>query len=183
VADIRSEIREYAEAFGIAIILALLIITFIAQSFLVHGVSMEPTLHNGERLMVDKVTYRFRPPHRGEIIVFRYPANPRNKYIKRVMGLPGDQVEVRHHVVYINGQALDEPYINGPTYNDYGPVVVPKNTVFVLGDNRNLSADSRMPDVGPVPYKNIVGRAFVRFWPLTRIGLVRVPAQFVEEEL
>lgn len=171
----KSELREYLEAFGIAIVLAVFIITFIAQSFLVQGASMEPTLHNGERLMVDKLTYRFRPPRRGEIIVFRYPTDPRRKFIKRIMGLPGDQVEVRRHQLYINGKVLEEPYINGPTYGDFGPIVVPEGAFFVLGDNRNNSDDSRFSDVGPVPRKLVVGRALVRYWPPLRVGLVRTP--------
>ncbi len=177
MADFKSELREYAEALGIAVVLALFIITFIAQSFLVQGASMEPSLHNGERLLVDKVTYRLREPRRGEIIVFRYPSDPRRKFIKRVMGLPGDQIEVRRHTVYLNGEPLEESYINGPTYGDYGPIVVPEDTVFVLGDNRNNSDDSRFPDVGPVPDRLIVGRAMVMFWPPMRIGIVHVPVE------
>jgi len=175
--DFKSELREYAQALGIAVVLALFIITFIAQSFLVQGTSMEPSLHNGERLLVDKVSYRLRTPQCGEVIVFRYPSDTRRKFIKRIIGLPGDQIEVRQREVYLNGKALVEPYINGPTYGSYGPIVVPDGTVFVMGDNRNLSADSRYPDVGPVPNKLIVGRALALYWPLTHIGLLRIPPQ------
>lgn len=172
----KSELREYVEAFGIAIVLALFIITFIAQSFLVQGSSMEPSLHNGERLLVDKITYRVRAPKRGEIIVFRYPADPRRKFIKRIMGLPGDQIEVRNHTLYVNGASLNEEYINGPTYGDFGPVTVPDGTYFVMGDNRNNSDDSRFADVGPVPRKLVVGRALFLYWPPMRLGIVRIPA-------
>lgn len=175
--DTKAIVKEYVEAFGIAVLLASFIIVFIAQSFLVQGASMEPTLHNGERLMVDKLSYRFSEPKRGQIVVFRYPSDPRRKFIKRIMGLPGDQVEVRRHQLYINGTAVDEPYINGPTYGDYGPIVVPEGTYFVMGDNRNNSDDSRFPDVGPVPRKLLVGRALFLYWPLNRISLVRVPAE------
>lgn len=171
----KSELREYIEALAVAVGLALFIIVFIAQSFLVQGGSMLPTLHDGERLLVDKVTYRFREPARGEIVVFRYPANPSRKFIKRIMGVPGDRVEIRDWTVYINGDAIQENYIHGPTYNDFGPVTVPEATVFVLGDNRNQSEDSRFDDVGFVPLSHVVGRALVVYWPLTEVGLVRVP--------
>lgn len=172
----KSELREYVEAFGIAIVLALFIITFIAQSFLVQGASMEPSLHNGERLLVDKLTYRIRPPKRGEVIVFKYPSDPRRKFIKRIMGLPGDQIEVRNHQLYVNGSALEEEYINGPTYGDFGPIVVPEGSYFVMGDNRNNSDDSRFADVGPVPRKLVVGRALFMYWPIPRLGVVKIPA-------
>lgn len=173
----KTVVREYVESFAIALVLASFIMVFITQSYLVQGSSMEPTLYNGERLMVDKVTYRFREPKRGEIIVFRYPSDPRRRFIKRVIGLPGDQVEVRKHLVYVNGVPLDEPYIKGPTYRDFGPMIVPEGTYFVLGDNRNNSDDSRFPDVGPVPRKLIVGRALLLYWPITRFSLVATPEQ------
>jgi signal peptidase I len=181
VSDLKSEVREYIEAFGVAVVLALFIITFIAQSFLVQGASMEPSLHNGQRLLVDKIVYRIRPPQRGEIVVFRYPADPRRRFIKRVMGLPGDQIEVRRHKLYINGVAVEESYINGPTYGDFGPFIVPENTVFVLGDNRNNSDDSRFSDVGAVPLELIVGRALFVYWPPSRISVIRIPEELRTE--
>src|SRR5690554_2495399 len=147
----KSAIREYIEAFVIAVALAVFIITFIAQSFLVQGSSMEPSLHNGQRLMVDKISYRFGEPKTGDIVVFRYPADLRRKFIKRIIGLPGDEILIQHGYLFINGQRIVESYINGPTYGafsrDYGPVVVPDNCYFVLGDNRRNSDDSRFPDV------------------------------------
>lgn len=176
----KSELREYIEALLIAIILALFIITFIAQSFVVQGRSMEPTLHNGQRLLVDKLTYRFRPPARGEIVVFRYPADPRRKFIKRVIGLPGEEVMIRDAIVYINGQPLQEPYINGPTYGDWGPRKVPENGYFVLGDNRNNSDDSRFPDVGFVPRKLLMGRAVFSYWPFSEVGIVQIPQSLAD---
>ncbi len=175
MAQVKSEIREYAESFAIAIVLALFIIFFIAQSFLVQGSSMEPTLHDGERLLVDKLTYRFREPRRGEIVVFGYPQDPRRKFIKRVIGLPGDTVEIRNRTLYVNGEPIEEAYIRGPMYQPYGQIVVPEGTVWVLGDNRNNSEDSRFPDVGPVPKRNIVGRALLRYWPVTQIGIIQRP--------
>lgn len=175
MAQVKSEIREYAESFVIAVALALFIIFFIAQSFLVQGDSMEPSLHDGERLLVDKVTYRFRPPERGEIIVFAYPKDPRRKFIKRVIGVPGDVVEIRNRTLVINGTPIEETYIRGPMYQPYGPVTVPEGTVWVLGDNRNNSEDSRFPDVGAVPLNHVVGRALLVYWPPREAGVISSP--------
>lgn len=172
---VKSEIREYIEALLIAVVLAGFIIVFVAQSFLVHGSSMEPTLVEGQRLLVDKVTYRLRPPERGEIIVFHYPADPSRKFIKRVIGVPGDEVLIVGHRLILNGQPVHEPYIKGPIFESFGPVTVPDGHVFVLGDNRNNSDDSRFPDVGPVPLDLVVGVARVAYWPPARMGIVRVP--------
>lgn len=172
---LKAEILEYVQAFAIAIVLAAFIITFIAQSFVVEGSSMEPSLHNRERLLVNKLVYRFREPQRGDVVVFRYPANPKRKFIKRVIGVPGDVVEVRDGHVILNGQVLEEDYTMDLTYGVFGPEVVPEGHYFVLGDNRNNSDDSRFPDVGFVPGANIVGKAFVTWWPPGEIGLVRRP--------
>ncbi|HOB91794.1 MAG: signal peptidase I [Bacillota bacterium] len=168
----KSEVWEFVQAVAIAAVLSIFIITFVMQSFLVEGSSMYPTLSDRDRLFVNKLVYRFREPQRGEIIVFRYPADPRRNFIKRVIGIPGDRVAVSGGIVYVNGVPLEEPYINEPTYGRYPETVVPENTVFVLGDNRNHSQDSREPSVGFVPYKNIVGEAFVRYWPLTKVSIV-----------
>ena len=161
-----------------AAILALLIMTFVARAFTVDGPSMLPTLHDGERLMVDKLTYRFREPQRGEIVVFRYPADPREHFIKRIIGLPGDVVEIRAGRVYVNGSALDESYLATPTWGQFGPVRVPAGRYFVLGDNRTNSEDSRYPQVGFVPRSYLEGRALWRFWPPSRIGILRRPEVF-----
>lgn len=174
-ATLRSEILEYVQAFAIAIVLAAFIITFIAQSFVVEGSSMEPSLHNRERLLVNKLVYRFKEPQRGDVVVFRYPANPKRKFIKRIIGVPGDVVEVRDGHVILNGQVLEEDYTMDLTFGTFGPEVVPPGHYFVLGDNRNNSDDSRFPDVGFVPRANIVGKAFVTWWPPGEIGLVRTP--------
>ena len=176
----KSVLREYVESIVTAVVLALIIITFIAQSFLVQGSSMEPGLHNGQRLLVEKLSYRFRPPKRGEIVVFRYPLDPRRKFIKRIIGIPGDEIFIKDRRVYLNGLPLEENYINGPTYGTYGPTIVPPDSYFVLGDNRNNSDDSRFPDVGFVPRKNIVGRALFVYWPVFQARVIRQPAIFAE---
>jgi signal peptidase I len=171
----KSEYRENIEAFAIAVVAILFILIFVAQSFLVKGTSMDPTLQDGERLIVDKITYKFRSPKTGEIIVFKYPGDPSKKFIKRVIGEPGDSVSIRDSKVYVNYQPLEEPYILEKMDSDYDNVEVPDGTIFVLGDNRNGSRDSRYPDVGFVPLKNVVGRADLIFWPLTKFKILFNP--------
>jgi signal peptidase I len=176
----KSEIREYIEALVISVALAGFIIFFVAQSFLVEGSSMEPSFHHGQRLLVEKVSYRFVEPSRGQVVVFRYPGDERRKFIKRIIGLPGDEIAIQNGFLYVNGSRLDEDYINGPTYGTYsapgyGPVLVPDGHFFVLGDNRRNSDDSRYPDVGFVPRKNFVGKALFVYWPLNQIRAVTIP--------
>jgi signal peptidase I len=166
----KSEFKEYLEAVGIAIILSFLIITFIVQAFYIPSGSMRPTLKPGDRIFVNKFIYRFKDPERFDIIVFKYPVNPRKKFIKRVIGLPGDTVEIKSGNVYINAKQIEEDYTLDQGYSDYQKVKISPKNYFVLGDNRNNSEDSRF--WGFVPRKNVVGKALFRFWPLNRIGLV-----------
>jgi signal peptidase I len=176
----KSQVLEYVESFVTAAILAAVIIIFIGQNFVVQGSSMEPNLHNRERLFVEKLSYRFRAPKRGEVVVFKYPAHPRRKFIKRVAGIPGDEVKIRENKVYVNGAKLEEDYLDSLTYGDFGPVYVPPGHLFVLGDNRNNSEDSRFQDVGFVPYENVVGRACFRWWPPTKMTVIRRPGVFLQ---
>lgn len=171
----KSEYRENVEAFAIAVVTILFIVIFIAQSFLVKGTSMEPTLHDGERLIVNKFIYRFRPPQTGDIIVFKYPGDPSKKFIKRVIGEPGDSVWIENATLYVNGQPLDEPYILEEMDSDFERVTVPRDAIFVLGDNRNGSRDSRYSDVGFVPLENVVGKAVFVFWPLSEVTVLVNP--------
>src|SRR5690606_41934463 len=131
---------------------------------------MEPTLSDGERLLVDKITYRLRPPERGEIIVFHYPADPKRKFIKRVIGLPGDVIQIRGHQLYLNGVPVEVPYLNGRVLESFGPVRVPETHVLVLGDHRNNPDHSRCPDAGPVPMEMAVGAARQASPPPSRFG-------------
>ena len=151
-----------------AMILALLVHLFLAQATIVFGQSMEPNLHDNQRLIIEKISYHIHPPQRGDIIVLRLPNRHSDPLIKRVVGLPGETVEVRDGRVYINGQVLDEPYLDQSTYPGMPSRVVPENEVFVLGDNRGQSNDSRM--FGFVPFSDIVGRAWFRYWPPAAIG-------------
>lgn len=173
-------VKEYVEAIVMAVVLAAFIMTFIARSFSVDGSSMVPTLHDGERVLVDEISYRFISPQRGEIIVFKLPGNPRVRYIKRIIGVPGDTVLITEGKVILNGKPLEEDYLSEPVYGEFGPYTVPPGAYFVLGDNRNNSEDSRFRRVGFVPRESIIGRAIFRYWPLTKIGLLSRPQVFQE---
>ena len=146
----------------------------------VRGASMEPTFYSGEYILTSKITYKFRNPHRGDVIVFQSPKNPDIDYIKRIIGLPGDSVEVREGELYVNGQLLLENYISEKTNLWEGgylqeniPITVPVNMLFVMGDNRPRSSDSR--EFGPIPIQDIVGEVFYRYFPTDKIGVIKNP--------
>jgi signal peptidase I len=164
-------LREVLETILPAVLIAFLINFFLAQATQVHGQSMEPTLHTDQRLVVEKISYRFHGPRHGDIVVLKSPQQSTELLIKRVIGLSGETVEIRQGRVYINGQELDEPYLERPTGGNWGPIIVPPLHVFVLGDNRGFSNDSRA--FGVVPIENIVGRAWVSYWPMDKVGEVR----------
>lgn len=166
-------LREMIETVAVALVIALLIRHFVVEVFVVDGRSMEPTLVTGERLLVNKFVYRLRAPVQGEVIVFRYPRNPDRDFIKRVIGVTGDTVEVRDSTVYVNGEPLTEPYVRYQDPSNRPPVTVGADAVWVLGDNRNNSEDSRF--FGQVPLDHIKGRAFLRFWPPGRWHLFSTP--------
>lgn len=135
----------------------------------VDGYSMEPSLHNGEFIIVNRLAYRLGSPERGDVIVFLYPRDPTQEYIKRVIGLPGDRVRIAAGEVYVNDELLNEPYIAAaPRYQSEW--TVPENSLFVLGDNRNNSSDSH--NWGPVPMEDVIGRAIVVYWPPRSWGVV-----------
>jgi signal peptidase I len=144
-------------------------INMISARIRVDGASMEPTLFSGEYVVVSRLSYRLGSPHHGDIIVFHFPRDPKEEYIKRVIGLPGDEVEVRNGTVYINGQPLDESYLKVKT-NYIGSWIIPEGQLFVLGDNRNNSSDSH--DWGTVPMDYVVGKAVLVYWPPPAWGLI-----------
>lgn len=153
-----------------------LIITFVGQRTQVSGQSMETTLHDGDNLIVDKISYRFRDPERYEIIVFPYKYQENTYYIKRIIGLPGETVQVADGKVYINGEVLDEHYGNEEMLEPgiaEEPITLGADEYFVLGDNRNHSADSRQENVGVLKRKDLLGRAWIRIWPLDQFGVIR----------
>lgn len=189
------ETMEYVQSIALAILLAMVIMTFVGRSFVVEGASMEPTLHNRERIIVEKVSYRFRAPARGEIIVLKNPWRPdmegwdraveamrelvdfsgsMRPYIKRIIGVGGDAIEISDGRVYLNGKDLHEPYVAASPWSDYGRVTVPEGYVFVMGDNRNNSDDSR-GSVGFLRTDRIVGRAMFRYYPLKKACVMRRP--------
>lgn len=161
------EVLEWIICIIVAVALALTFNTFVAQLIIVDGSSMVPTLHNSERMLVTRFTYRFRLPQRGEVVVthFTDPDDPLN-YVKRVVGLPGDTIEIKDGVLYVNDHAIDEPYILEPMENSFAQVTVPDGCVYVLGDNRNNSHDSRYPDVGPISLDLLLGEVHAVAWPL-----------------
>lgn len=157
--------------------LAYLIVTFIGQRTNVSGHSMEPTLSDHDNLIVDKLSYRFKDPERYDIIVFPYQHGEKIYYIKRIIGLPGETVQVKNGHTYINGEMLESDiYGAEPMADPYmaaEPITLGEDEYFVLGDNRNHSQDSRDPNVGPVQGEDIMGRAFVRIYPFDRVGVIR----------
>lgn len=181
----RNELMEWIKAIVIAVILVWLIRWLLITPFIVDGESMEPNFLNGERIIVNKVLYDFREPKRGEVIVFHVPDEQRD-FIKRVIALPGDTVKVQGDTVYVNGKAIDEPYLKeaiakahaqGQEYNnldfpnaDFPNGTVPAGTLFVMGDHRDNSKDSRM--IGYIPMSRVVGRAELIFWPLKDIEYI-----------
>lgn len=170
-------IRSNARLVAIAMVIAVVVRLLIAEPRFIPSNSMDPTLHIGDRLLVEKVSYRFHLPHYGDIVVFEPPPQLQaigyrreQAFIKRVMGLPGDRLAVHQGQVYRNNQPLAESYIlASPTY-EMDPVTVPEDTLFVMGDNRNDSNDSHI--WGFLPVKNVIGHAKFRFWPPDNLGVL-----------
>lgn len=165
----RGALREIVTTIIVAVVIFVLLQTTV-QSFIVVGSSMKPNLEPGQRLLVSKIAYRFGEPQKGEVIVFQPPRNKNTDYIKRIIALPGDTIEIKEGVVYVNNVALDEPYIKNLTTDTLKPTEIPENEYFVLGDNRNNSNDSY--DWGTVPRQNIIGKAWISFWPPEHWGTV-----------
>ena len=168
----KSAFREYTEAIIIALVLALIIRTFIVQAFKIPSGSMLPTLQIGDHILVNKFILHFTSPKRGDIIVFKYPKDEGRDFIKRIVAIPGDKLEVRNKEVFLNDQLLDEAYVihSDPNAQDqsfsprdfFGPVIVPPGNYFMMGDNRDHSMDSRF--WGFLDHKKIRGKAFLIYW-------------------
>jgi signal peptidase I len=188
-----SVVREFLEAIALALVVFLVIQTSI-QNFKVEGSSMRPTLEGGQYLLVNKLVYfkidqerlsrtvpfwevdshnqsfAVHPPQRGEVIVFHFPRDPSRDFVKRVIGVPGDTVEIQNGTVYVNDESLDEPYLTSRDRSNMDEVFLEDGEYFVLGDNRRGSNDSR--NWGPVPEENILGKVWIIYWPLSNWGLL-----------
>lgn len=180
-AAIFAAVRELVQTVLLALLLFLLIRNVILN-FRIDGISMEPNFHNGQYLIVNRFAYCpglhlelppigikwhktwcVNQPRRGDVIVFEYPLDESRDFIKRVIALPGETIELRNGKVYIDGKLMPEPFGPNPTNRSFGPLKVPPDTVFVMGDNRNNSSDSRT--WGPLPQKDIIGKAVLSYWP------------------
>ena len=170
--NILSEIRGWGRDLFFAVAGAVIIVVFFYQPVKVEGTSMLPELLDQERIFVNKFLYRIYNIESGDIVVFWFPLDLSKSYIKRVVGVPGDFIEIRRGVVFVNGDRLDEDYVSAhfSDSRSYGPVTVEPNHYYVLGDHRNQSNDSRM--WGAVPRKNIYGKAVFRYWPVNKIGTI-----------
>ena len=166
------ELRVWARDLVVALGLAMIIIVFFYQPVKVEGTSRAPLLTEKERIFINKFVYHFEPIGRGDVVVFWYPLDRTKSFIKRVVGLPGDEVEIRRGRVYINGKTLEEPYVPSQYIDTaaYGPVQIPRDEYFVMGDHRISSNDSRI--FGPVPSAFIYGKAVFAYWPWTQFGSI-----------
>lgn len=166
----KSEAREWIESAAIAIALALLIKFFIFEFVLVEGSSMNPTLENGDRLVVTKYQYYFSDPEYSDIIILKYTNSI--EFVKRIVAEGGDTIEIKDMVIYVNGKPVEEDYTDESVYPDYKKTVVPEGSYFVLGDNRDNSRDSRFTDVGFISKEDIVGKVIFRLYPFDKIGKI-----------
>jgi len=160
--------------------LFIVIYLFILQPNQVKGVSMEPTFQSGDYILTSKISYKFKPIERGDVVVFNSPKNPNIEYIKRIIGLPGDKIMVKNGEVYVNDQILPETYISAKTnlwdggfLKEGEPIIVPDNYLFVMGDNRPRSSDSR--EFGPIPISSVVGVVIYRYFPPNKMGFITNP--------
>ncbi|MDT3697909.1 MAG: signal peptidase I [Thermincola sp.] len=169
--QIKGPVREVIESVVIAVLLAVVIRVFLFQFFVIPSASMEPTLTEGDMIAANKIVYRFSEPKRGDIIVFKYPLDPKRDFVKRLIGLPGEKLQIKNSTLYINDKVTPEPYLpKSLEFQDYGPVTVPKDKFFMMGDNRNDSLDSR--SWGEMPRENIIGKASFIYWPINRIKIL-----------
>lgn len=172
VSTFHRELRVWARDLLLGMCFAVVIIVFLYQPVRVEGTSMVPLISDQERILINKLVYRFEPISRGDVVVFWYPLDRTKSFIKRVVGLPGETVEVRWGRVFVDGQQLDEPYVL-PQYLDngnYGPIHVASGQYFVMGDHRDSSNDSRM--FGTVPLTYIYGKAVFAYWPMDHFGSI-----------
>ncbi len=172
---------------GIVVVLAILVMIylFVMSPQEINGASMEPNFHNGEYILTNKMLYKFREPVRGDVVIFKSPRNKEIDYIKRIIGLPGDTVLLQNNTFFVNGQKVEEPYLE-PGVTNFGgsflsegqTVTVPEGTYFVVGDNRPHSSDSR--EFGPIALEDFIGVAIFRYFPFSRMGSLPHPTYNIE---
>jgi signal peptidase I len=162
-------LRELIETILLTLVIFFMI-RFAVENFRIEGYSMEPNFHDGQFLLVNKIAYKVGHPQRGDVIIFHFPLDTRKNYIKRVVGLPGDTVQIKAGRVYINGTLMTERFPIEHADYDWGPSTLGENEYFVLGDNRPESSDSHF--WGPVPAQDIVGKAWVSYWPPQLWGVI-----------
>ena len=167
----RSPRVTQAEQVALGLLLAVFVVLFVMQGYRVSGDCMRPHLATGERVLAYKLAYAIHGPRRGDIVIFEYPRDPRQTFVKRVVGLPGDRVSITSGQVYVDGAPLPEPYRTYAAHGDMAPQLVPHESYFVLGDNRDVSDDSR--DWGDLPRRNILARAVACYWPPQHCQVLR----------
>ncbi|MCL5428252.1 MAG: signal peptidase I [Chloroflexi bacterium] len=168
----RRVLLEVIETIVLALVL-FMAINFLTARIRVDGSSMEPNFHDGDYVIVNRIAYKLGDIQRGDVIVFPFPLDPEDDYIKRVIGLPGDRVAIYGGVLYVNGEPLIEPYIREAPRSDLAELIVPEGYVYVMGDNRNESSDSR--SWGPLKIEDVLGKAIFRYWPFSTMGIVEHP--------
>jgi signal peptidase I len=162
--------REWVETLLATLLIFLFVESFVVQGFKVYGSCMEPNLYTGERLLGNKLIYRMDGIHRGDIVVFRPPHRLDTPFIKRVIGMPGEIIAIQHNQVYINSRPLNEPYLRLAWHDDRPAERISPGKLFVMGDNRDNSSDSR--SWGELPLRNIQAKAWLRYWPLSRLEIL-----------
>lgn len=165
---------DWIKIIAIAVAVAILFNTFIIINSIVPSGSMETTIMTGTRMIGFRLSYLFSEPKQGDIVIFKFPDDEKQIFVKRVIGVPGDTVEIIDGVTYVNGEVLDEPYLNEPPIeNSFGPYVVPEDSYFVMGDNRNHSRDARYWENTYVKKKAILAKAVFSYWPLSEMGALK----------
>jgi signal peptidase I len=168
-------IRDWFKDFVKALVFFLFLQTYIVQGFVIEGACMEPELHSHEKIIVNKMVYDVKEPEVGDVVVFTYPLEAGKDFIKRVVGVPGDVIEIREGYLYRNGKMMEEPFVKEYVFGNYGPHKIPRDKFCVMGDNRNNSHDSRA--WGLLDRKHIKGRAEVKFWPIDSFGVIAASAK------
>ena len=173
-------IFDFLQSIVVVMSIMVMIYLFVMSPQEIKGASMEPSFFDKEYILTNKILFKLRDPVRGDVIIFKSPANPEIDYIKRVIGLPGDTVALKQNAIFVNDVKIEEPYLSpgitifgGSYLGENQEVVIPPGKYFVLGDNRPHSADSR--EFGPIPKEDFIGKAFLRYWPFTRFGVIPQP--------